>query len=98
MSKRYMVYMKSGRKFMVKEMGNGHTDWGNVNPATKKLEKVASKTEEIIDDSNTQITKDNGFKNIVLLDPGTSPLGFIDALDKSGLEKFEKLDCGTYLN
>lgn len=95
-NRRYMVYMKSGRKFMVEEYGHAHTDWGNYNPATKKIETVKSKVDEIIDESNTQITKENGFKGIVMLDKGVSPLGYIDALDRSGLDRFEKLDCGTY--
>ena len=96
-NRRYMVYCKSGRKFMVEEYGHSHTDWGNYNPATKQIEKVSSKLDEIIDETNTQITKENGFKTIVMLDKGTSPLGYIEALDKSGVEKFEKLDCGKYL-
>ena len=92
-----MVYMNSGRKFMVEEFGEPHVQWGNINPATKTLEKVKSKMDEVIDESNTQITTENGYKNIVMLNPGTSPLGYIEALDSSGLERFEKLDCGKYL-
>lgn len=95
-NKRYMVYLKSGRKFMVEEYGYSHTQWGNVNPATKKLEIVKSKEDEIIDETNTQITSDK-FKNIVMLNAGTSPLGYIHALDDSGIDRFESLDCGTYL-
>lgn len=92
-----MVYTKSGRKFMVEEFGDPHIDWGNVNPATKKLEKVGSKMSEIIDESNTQITSDK-FKNIIMLDKGTSPLGYIDALDNSGIDRFEEISFGKYLN
>lgn len=71
-----------------------------VGAATSKIEKVSSKIDEVIDEvidkSNTQITVENGFKNIVMLDPGTSPIGYLDALDSSGLERFENLDCGKY--
>lgn len=88
-TKRYWVIMKSGRKFMVEEWGDPHVEWGNINPATKKLEKVSVKEAEEINETNTKISKENGFKNICFLAPGTSALGYIDALDASGLERIE---------
>jgi len=88
-NKRYYVVMKSGRKFCVEEYGYTHSSWGNVNPATKKLEIVKSKEDDIIDETNTQITKENGFKNICFLETGTSAIGYIDAIDSSGVERFE---------
>ena len=88
-TKRYWVIMRSGRKFMVEEWGDPHVTWGNINPATKKIEKVSVKEAEEINETNTRITKENGFKNICFLAPGTSPLGYIDALDASGLERIE---------
>ena len=90
--------MQSGRKFMVEEWGTNFTQWGDIDPATKKLHKVKVKDVEIIDETNTRITKDNGFKNIIMLEPGTSPLGYIDAIDSSGLERFEKITCGKYID
>jgi hypothetical protein len=87
--KRYMVFKQSGRKFMVEEWGNPHVQWGNIDPATRQLQKVAAKETDIINESNTRITKGNGFKNICFLAPGTSALAFIDALDASGLERIE---------
>jgi hypothetical protein len=86
---RYWVIMKSGRKFMVEEWGNNHVQWGDIDPATKKLHKIRVKGVETIDESNTMITKENGFKNICVLSEGTSPLGYIDALDSSGVERIE---------
>lgn len=86
---RYWVIMKSGRKFMVEEWGNNHVQWGDIDPATKKLNKIRVKDVEVIDESNTKITKENGFKNICMLSSGTSPLGYIDALDSSGVERIE---------
>lgn len=53
---------------------------------------------EVIDDSNTIITKENGFKNICMLEMGTSPLAYIDAIDSSGVDRLEKLKCVTYLD
>ncbi len=86
---RYMVIMRSGRKFMVEEWGNNHVQWGDIDPATKRLQKVKVKDVEVINASNTKITKENGFKNICFLAPGTSALGYIDLLDSSGLERIE---------
>jgi len=88
MANRYMVYFTSGRKFIMEEYGNSYSNWGNINPSTKKLEKVTSKHQEVIDESNTQITPDK-FKNICFLSPGTSPLGYLDILDSSGVERIE---------
>ena len=88
--------MKSGRKFMVEEIGDPHITWGNVIPG-KGLESVYAKMDKVIFPEDSKITKENGFKNIVMLNPGTSPLGYIEAIDKSGVEIFEKLDCGKYL-
>lgn len=85
----YMVIMQSGRKFMVEEWGSNYVQWGDIDPATKKLNKVKVKDMEIINEANTMITKENGFKNICFLSPGTSALGFIDALDSSGSERIE---------
>lgn len=87
---RFFVHTKSGRKFCVEPYGDPHIQWGNINPATKKLEKVESKQQDVIDDSNTFITHENGFKHIHMLSPGTSPMAFIDYLDNSGIEKIEE--------
>ena len=88
-SAKYTVIMKSGRKFVVEEWGTNHTQWGDIDPATKKLHKIRVKDVEVIDEDNTIITKENGFKNICFLSPGTSPLGYLDALDSSGVDKIE---------
>lgn len=88
-SARYTVVMRSGRKFMVEEWGTNHTQWGDIDPATKKLHKVKVKDVEVINESNTMITKENGFKNICFLAPGTSAIGYVDLLDSSGVERIE---------
>ena len=74
---------------MVEEWGDPHIEWGNINPATKKLEKVSVKESDIIDETNTKIKKENGFKNICFLSPGTSAIAYIDAIDASGVERIE---------
>ena len=97
-NRRYYVYMKSGRKFCVEEFGDPHIQWGNVIPGQNKIEKVTSKMSEVIDESNTQIKKENGYKNICMLEMGTSPMAYIDALDKSGVERFEGADFVEYMD
>ncbi len=87
-----MVVMQSGRKFMVEEWCSNYVQWGDIDPATKKLHKVKVRDVEVIDENNTLITKENGFKNICFLSPGTSALGYIDLLDSSGVERIE---CGA---
>lgn len=96
-SARYTVILKSGRRFVVEEWGTNHTQWGDIDPATKKLHKVKVKDIEEIDENNTIITKENGYRNICFLAPGTSPLGYIDLLDDSGLERIES-ELVTYVD
>lgn len=86
---RYWVIMRSGRKFIVEEWGSNYVQWGDIDPATKKLHKVKVKDVEPINESNTQIRKENGFKNICFLSAGTSPLGYIDVIDSSGVQRIE---------
>lgn len=88
-NRRYMVYMKSGRKFMVEEIGDPHVSWGNVILGSNKIESVYAKLDDVITEKDSQITKENGFKNICMLEVGTSPLGYIDVLDDSGVERIE---------
>lgn len=89
---RYWVVMKSGRKFMVEEWGSNYVQWGDIDPATKKLHKVQVKDVETINEANTMITKEAGFKNICFLSAGTSPLGYIDLVDGSGVDRIESKD------
>lgn len=96
MSERFFVVTKSGRKFCVEPIGDVYTNWGNVNPATRKLEKVQSKDTNTINEENSVITASNGYKNICYLDPGTSPFGYIEILDNSGIERIENCKWVRY--
>jgi hypothetical protein len=84
---RYMVIMQSGRKFMVAAWGTNYVQWCDIDPATKKLNKITVKDTEVIDEHNTKTTAANGFKNICFLSPGTSALGYIDLSDATGLQR-----------
>ena len=72
--------IKGHRKFLVEPIGDARpADWGSVNPATGALEnkKGHGKYVGAIDRSDSYITEQNGFKNIVEI--SGSPLSYIDS-------------------
>ena len=78
----YIIDIKTGRKFCVEPLLDGeHTNWGDLNPATKKVEgNYGEKYIGAIDRKDTIITEENGFKNIFELKPGESPTDLINSL------------------
>ena len=81
---RFVVYShRTGRKYFVEPMGYVKTDWGSIDPASGQLmnKKGHDKYRGSIDPEDSLITEQNGFKNIVVLDPGVSPLAYIDFVD-----------------
>jgi len=92
---KYRVYTKSGRVFDVEEMGHSHTNWGNLNPATGKIEPVKAKHNETVTEETSTITEANGYRNIAKLAKGVSPLAYIDQLDETGVDRIEQ-DGVTY--
>ena len=78
----YVIDLKTGKKVCVEPLLEGEiSDWGDLNPATKKVEGHYG--EKYIGDirrKDTIITEENGFKNIVELKPGISPEGYIEEL------------------
>ena len=78
----YVIDQKTGRKFCVEPLLEGEkTDWGDLNPATKKVEgHYGEKYIGAIEKKDTIITEENGFKNIIELKPGVSPNGYIEEL------------------
>lgn len=96
-SERFWVITKSGRKFCVEPIGDVRTNWGNITFGKEKgLEKVTSKETNTITEENSIIKKENNFKNIATLAPGTSPFGYIELLDNSGIERIEGCDWVVY--
>lgn len=72
----YVIDQASGRKFCVEPIGNPHTQWGDINPATKKVEGAyGNKYRGSINESESIITEENGFKNIQYGNPS-------DVIDK----------------
>lgn len=75
--------VKNGRKFLVEPIGPERpADWGSVDPATGQLmnKKGHGKHVGAIDKSESWITPENGFINIVEING--SPLSHIENLLK----------------
>jgi hypothetical protein len=75
---------RTGKTYAVEPIVGKHTPvWGDMDPATKQLSgQYGKKYKGGIEAKESLITDDNGFNNITLLTPGTSPLAYIDILDE----------------
>ncbi len=77
----YIVDSKTGRKFCVEPVGNPRTDFGDINPATGKVEgNYGMKYRGSINEEDSIITKENGFTDIGY---AQNPLDYIEKLLKS---------------
>ena len=71
--------LKTGKKYYVEPIDNGNrTEWGDLNPCTKKLEGDYKGS---VKESESLITEENGFTNIKTLPPGYSPIEYIEQLE-----------------
>ncbi len=74
---------RTGKKYYIEPIGNPHINWGDVNPATKKLEgDYGDKYRGSIDENESLITKENGFEKIHYTGIGGSPYSLISELDE----------------
>ncbi len=81
---RFIVHSyRTGKKYFVEPIENEHTPvWGDVNPATGKIEgSYGSKHRGGVKEKESIITKENGFSKIHYAGVGCSPLSFISELD-----------------
>lgn len=81
--------LKTGRIYYIEPIDGGErVNWGDLNPATKKLEgDYGSKHKGAIKESESIIKEENGFTNIITLPPGYSPLEYIEKLDEKYYEE-----------
>ena len=83
----YFVHTKEGRVFCVEPIDNvvgKQKLWGDIDPASKTLNgNYGNKYPGSIHESDSIITKENGFKNIGFTQPGVSPDVYINSLLKS---------------
>jgi len=86
-SGRYFVTdFKSGRKFVVEPIGDNHTVWGDIDPASKKIQgDYGEKHRGSVDFEESIVTKENGFRNIKDIKPGESPTDYINQLLKQSV-------------
>jgi hypothetical protein len=84
---RYYV-ISEGRTFCIEPIDNSgahHSNWGDIDPASKKITgSYGEKHRGSIHENESIITKENGFRNIAMLPPGTSPEGYIAQLIAEG--------------
>ena len=75
--------VRTGKTYAVEPIGKVKTNWGSIDHASGKLmnKKGHDKYRGSIDAEDSLILEENGFKNIVMLEPGTSPHGMIDVID-----------------
>lgn len=83
-SGRFIVHSQvTGKKYYVEPIGGLHSNWGDVNPATKKVEgSYGNKFKGSINESESLITKENGFEEITYSGIGTSPFSEIERRDR----------------
>lgn len=83
---RYYMTME-GRTFCIEPIdntqGKGRRGFGDINPATKKVEgNYGDKHIGSIHEDDSIITKENGFKNIKICNVGENPQDYINRLLK----------------
>lgn len=75
---------KTGVQYYVEPIGDGRpADWGSYNPSTGNIEnkKGFDKYTGSVLAKDSMITEENGFKDIVILETGTSPFSEIERRD-----------------
>lgn len=76
---------KTGKTYYIEPIG-GRAEWGDLNPATGKVEgSYGDKYKGSINKNESLITPENGFDpdKTYMLGPGESPLGYIDMLENN---------------
>lgn len=82
-SGRHMVYsFRTGKRYFIEPIDGNKVDWGDLNPATGKLEGTyGQKYKGSVSKKESLITTENGFINISTLEPGRSPMAEIERRD-----------------
>lgn len=84
--------IKTGKTYFVEAIdGDERTVWGDYNPSTKKFETGNyGKYKGSIKPNESMITEENGFDKIHTLEPGVSPLDYIDKIDEEYFKEKSK--------
>ena len=81
---RFIVESKrTGRTYFIEPQGDPHIEWGSVDQSSGKMnvKKGWKKNKGSTEYEDSLITKENGFKNIITLKRGESPLSYIERVD-----------------
>lgn len=82
----------TGKKYFVEPLDGPPVQWGDLNPATKKIEgSYGQKYKGSIKPEESLITKENGFDDIVILGAGESPFSEIHRRDLAYQNNLKKL-------
>lgn len=92
----YKVLMKSGRRFLVEELGNNAVQWSGTH--TGQMAKTALVKEVVINNKAGVLpTKESSYKNSCFVAAATSAIEYINTLDALGLERMDS-DAVRYLD
>lgn len=77
--------LKTGKTYYIEPIDNNNrSNWGDLDPVTKKMTgNYGTKYKGSIKPEESMITKENGFDKIYMLEPGESPLSYIEKLEKT---------------
>lgn len=85
--------IRTGKRYFVEPIDSRSktdwTAWGSIDPATGKMmnKQGFRKYAGAVKPEDSLITESNGFDKITMLEPGTSPLAWIDVRDASYPDK-----------
>ena len=76
--------LKTGKTYYIEPIDNNNrSNWGDLDPVTRKMTgNYGTKYKGSIKPEESMITKENGFDKIYILEPGESPLSYIERIDK----------------
>lgn len=81
---RFIITSKrTGSTYFIEPQGDPHIEWGSVDQSSGKMnvKKGWKKNKGSTDREDSLITTKNGFKNIITLKAGESPLAYIERID-----------------
>jgi hypothetical protein len=81
----------TGKRYFVEPIGNSHpAEWGDLDPATKKMTgDYGDKYEGCVSEEESIITEENGFEKITEIPAGVSPFDEIERRDKEYEEEMK---------
>lgn len=80
----YFTSPKTGKVWCIEPIGDSHVKWGDLNPATGKVEgNYGQKYAGSVDEKDSIITKENGYENIHYSGIGSDPISYINKLEEN---------------